>query len=215
MTTKVTQEKILNTAVLVFNEHGTANVTASHIAEKSGISKGHMHYHYKNKEELILAIVWIIVKEIEQSWYKGDKDYSPNHLVESFLRHMALNYKYRFFCRELPSLLRSSDLIKRRFIESRQKRVRAFEQYIENSVEAGIYRSTHGDQYLRDNVTATWVFADNWINYLEASGAKIDRNAIRKGYRIMKAMLKSGLTTEAYLSLPDPEELNIDFLEDQ
>jgi hypothetical protein len=111
--------------------------------------------------------------------------------------------------------LRSSNLIKRRFIESRQKRIKAFDQYIENSVEAGIYRSTHGNQYLRDNVTATWVFADNWINYVEASGTNIDKKAIREGYQIMKAMLKSGLTEEAFSSLPDPEDLNIDFFDEQ
>ena len=213
MSSKDTQEKILHAAVLLFNEHGTAGVTASQIAYSCGISKGHMHYHYKNKEELILAIVWKIVKEIEASWYKDDNDYSPGHLADSFLRHIALNYKYRFFYRELPSLLRSSELIKRRFIECRQRRVKAFGEYIEKSAEAGIYRSTQQNQYLIDNVTATWVFADNWLNYLEASGITIDRKAVSDGYRIMKAMLKPGLTDKAYESLPVPEVLNVSFLD--
>ena len=213
MSSKDTQEKILNAAVLLLNEHGTADVTASQIAARCGISKGHMHYHYKNKEEIILAIVWKIVREIEASWYKDDNDYSPSHLAASFLRHMALNYKYRFFYRELPSLIRSSELIKRRFIECRERRVRTFEEYIEKSAKAGIYHSTQQNQYLIDNVTATWVFADNWLNYLEASGVTIDREAIRRGYRIMKAMLKPGLTEEAYKRLPQPEQLTVDFLD--
>ena len=78
---------------------------------------------------------------------------------------------------------------------------------LESNGETPLLTITH-------NVTATWVFADNWINYLEASGEKIDVEGIRTGYRIMKVLLKQSLTDKAYLSIPDAENLPVPFLDE-
>ena len=215
MSSKNTQAKILKTALSLFNQNGTGKVSVSKIAEECGISKGHMNYHYKNKEEIILAIFYNLAKELDLNlnWYTDD-DFSVQHLSNSFMRNMEMNYKYRFFYRELPSLLRSNELIQRRFIETRSQRIKAFNLFVERSAKAGVYRSTQNNQDLKDNVTATWVFADNWINYLEASEEKVNAKGVRTGYRIMKVLLKPSLTDKAYLSLPDAENLPVPFLDD-
>ena len=49
MATRETQEKILGTALRLFNAHGTGKVSLGRIATACGISKGNLNYHYKRK----------------------------------------------------------------------------------------------------------------------------------------------------------------------
>ena len=47
-----TKEKIINTAVELFNNHGTKSITTNHIAKKIEISPGNLYYHFKNKLDI-------------------------------------------------------------------------------------------------------------------------------------------------------------------
>ncbi len=48
-----TKQKIVEAAVLLFNEKGVNNITLRDIAEQLGISTGNLAYHYKNKDFII------------------------------------------------------------------------------------------------------------------------------------------------------------------
>ncbi|MGL4648460.1 MAG: TetR/AcrR family transcriptional regulator, partial [Caldilineaceae bacterium] len=50
------KERIVDQALALFNEKGTALVSTNHIAEAAGISPGNLYYHFRNKEEIIRAI---------------------------------------------------------------------------------------------------------------------------------------------------------------
>ena len=59
-----TKQKILNTAVHLFNENGLANVRLQQIAGETGISVGNLAYHFRNKEAIVEAVVLRLRKEI-------------------------------------------------------------------------------------------------------------------------------------------------------
>jgi len=52
-----TKEKIVQTALCLFLENGFHNVAMSHIAKKVGISKPAIYHHFKNKDEMIDAVL--------------------------------------------------------------------------------------------------------------------------------------------------------------
>ncbi len=48
-----TKQRILDTALTLFNQIGTSNASTNHIALELEISPGNLYYHYPNKEQLI------------------------------------------------------------------------------------------------------------------------------------------------------------------
>jgi AcrR family transcriptional regulator len=58
-----TKERILNSAVELFNSRGFVNVTMRDIAAELDMSLGNLTYHFKKKEELMEAIHERIILE--------------------------------------------------------------------------------------------------------------------------------------------------------
>jgi AcrR family transcriptional regulator len=53
----VRRQEILDAALLLFNRSGIGPVSTNHIGEAVGISPGNLYYHFRNKEEIVLALL--------------------------------------------------------------------------------------------------------------------------------------------------------------
>lgn len=49
-----TMQKIVDSAVVLFNKDGFSGASISHISNHAGVSKGNLYYYFKNKDELYL-----------------------------------------------------------------------------------------------------------------------------------------------------------------
>lgn len=61
-----TKEKILRTALSLFNNEGESQVSSVDIASVMGISPGNLYYHYKGKDEIIVELFADFEDEIRQ-----------------------------------------------------------------------------------------------------------------------------------------------------
>jgi AcrR family transcriptional regulator len=190
MTSRETQTRVIDTALRLFNEFGTAAVSTNRIAEACGISKGNLHYHFKTKNEIIETIFRDIVDEMNAGWYQDHTQPTIRHMAEMFARQVLLIYDYRFFYREMPSLLRDSVSLMQRYRDNRQRRMTALEQFFVVLERSGAL-SFQGDNRLIESIVhSTWILSDNWLNSQEFLGRPLDHESVLAGYLLILDILK-------------------------
>jgi len=194
VSTKSTQAKIKNAAVAVFNELGSSNVSTNLIAERSGLSRGNLYYHYKSKKELIQAIYEDVVAEIDLGWYGDERDPTVSHMAEMFARQIDLIWRYRFLYREAASLTRDDAILAERMRETRDRRIGAIVEFFQQLVAEGYMRKPRSRKSLEYLVTMTWIFSENWLNFRELQSPDEDEDAAQQGYDLILEMLYPYLT---------------------
>lgn len=182
MATRDTQLRIIRTAIMLFNEHGTSAVSTNRIAEECGISKGNLHYHFRNKQEIIQCIFRQIVEEMNAGWYRDHLEPTLHHMAEMFARQLLLIYNYRFFYREMPNLLRSDPLLLRRYQENRRKRMKALQEFFIELDKHNILNLDGDRRLVNSLVHSTWIISDNWLNSIELMGQTACERSILEGY---------------------------------
>jgi AcrR family transcriptional regulator len=101
-----TRERILDATLALFNERGEAQVSTSQVAAEAGISAGNLHYHFRRKDELSIALLERFVREFDlllpPSGWRAD------HVEDAWLLlHLLLEtvWRYRFLFRDLSGLV--------------------------------------------------------------------------------------------------------------
>ena len=60
-----THEKILQAAFSVLSRQGYENTSTKDIAEEAGVAQGLIHYYFKSKQQLVLAVLAFVCKKVE------------------------------------------------------------------------------------------------------------------------------------------------------
>ncbi|HEV2271603.1 MAG TPA: TetR/AcrR family transcriptional regulator [Steroidobacteraceae bacterium] len=196
MATRVTQLRILQAALELFNAEGTAPVSASRIAERCGISKGNLQYHFPNKRDVILTIFQLAIGEMNAGWYRDHLEPTLEHMAAMFVRQLQLIVKYRFFYRELPDLLRQDPLLRRRYSENRERRLKVIEQFMQALAARALMRLPHDAGRLRSIVEVTWILSENWVNYIEYQDREMSATTILEGYAAILEVLRPYLCAD-------------------
>jgi AcrR family transcriptional regulator len=196
MATRVTQLRILHAALELFNAEGTAAVSASRIAERCGVSKGNLQYHFPNKRDVVFAIFQLAIGEMNAGWYRDHLEPTLEHMAAMFVRQLQLIVKYRFFYRELPDLLRQDPLLRRRYAENRERRLKVIEQFMHALADRGLLRPPQDARRMRSIVEVTWILSENWVNYTEFQDREMSAATILEGYAAILEVLRPYLCAD-------------------
>ncbi|HVW71275.1 MAG TPA: TetR/AcrR family transcriptional regulator [Steroidobacteraceae bacterium] len=182
MATRATQLRILQTALELFNEHGTAAVSATRVAERAGISKGNLQYHFPNKRDIICALFQQAIQEMDAGWYRDHLAPTLEHMAAMFVRQLQLILKYRFFYREMADLLRQDPQLRKRFADNRERRMRELEKFMLALQACGLMRLPPDRQRLRAIIDVTWIVNENWLNYMDYHDREVTVDSLLQGY---------------------------------
>jgi AcrR family transcriptional regulator len=185
MSSRETQLRIVATAVNLFNEHGTAAVSTNRIAETCRISKGNLHYHFRSKQEIVQHAFRQIVTVMNEEWNRDPLHPTLRHMAEMFARHALLAYRYRFFFREMPHLLRSDPLLLQRYRENRRRRELTLEQFFLALDKCAALHLSGDRRLIGSLLHSTWIIADNWLNSIEFMGREVTEESVIASYELI------------------------------
>jgi AcrR family transcriptional regulator len=208
MATRATQLRILQTALELFNEHGTAAVSATRVAERSGISKGNLQYHFRNKRDIICALFQQAIQEMDAGWYRDHLAPTLEHMAAMYVRQLQLILKYRFFYREMADLLRHDVQLRKRFADNRERRMRELEKFMRALQAHGLMNLPADPRRVRAIIDITWIVNENWLNYMDYHDREVTVAAMLEGYSEMLEVLRPYLcadplqiTQESYMTI--------------
>jgi AcrR family transcriptional regulator len=184
------RERILDAALKLFNESGTAAVSTNHITLELAISPGNLYYHFRNKEEIIRAL-------FEQQFaytdalYTLPQDRLPtlDDLQQLLRATFEMSWKYRFIYRELIALLRRDDVLQQRWAEVRARGFAGFRELIAQFVAGGVLRDPGDDAVVGRLAELCWLISEFWLASVEVSGETVDDTQIERGIALLRQVL--------------------------
>jgi AcrR family transcriptional regulator len=175
-----TRQRILDTALILFNERGESTVSTNHIADELEISPGNLYYHYRNKDDIIEQLfqrfeermdLALVVPEgraitLEDVWLQL-------HLVFECI------WDYRFLYRDLVNILSRNRSLRLRFARILKRGSINSHGIMKGLNESGAMRASAAEiEGLSTNIL---VLATFWLNYAGIRGEKDEQKAIQQG----------------------------------
>ena len=185
-----TRERILETALKLFNDFGEPNVTTTVIADEMEISPGNLYYHFHSKDEIVNALFAEFEREIEETLAAPARR-APNVEDMWLFLHLLFEaiWKYRFLYRDLDDLLSRNRLLEVHFKQILAHKVKTAAALCEGLVATGEMQASRGElQALATNMA---VIATYWLPFEYARDPR-RRDAVsglgRGVYQVMSMM---------------------------
>ncbi|MCK9365381.1 MAG: TetR/AcrR family transcriptional regulator [Syntrophales bacterium] len=202
-----TRDKIIETAIQLFNEQGTKGVTTNHIAATVGISPGNLYYHFRNKEDIIRAIFDQMDAYGLEQYQLILERFQPGTLEtmeQTFVMIQEYNWRYRFFKRELTSLIMNDPLLNDRFHRTHHAMLGVILQSNDYSVATGTLKPM-SEKEMALFTEEIWLVTLFWLNYLEVGGEEVNEETLRRGIDLLRNLIRPQLTTKAAAELAKRE----------
>jgi len=186
-----TRERILDSALTIFNEGGTAAASTNHIAAACGISPGNLYYHFRNKEEIIRALFERMFARWEQpAAIPDDRPLALTDIRGITRNAFTVLWDYRFVYRELIALLRRDEYLQRRWVEVRERGFNGFRELIEHFAAAGVLRYPADPDELIRLTELCWLISEFWPASVEVSGQQLDDTQLERGVTLLLQVLQ-------------------------
>lgn len=159
-----TRERILQTSLQLFNEHGEPQITTNYIADEMNISPGNLYYHFRNKDEII-SHLFLRFEEQMQAALEAPQSRALNMEDMWLYLHLVFEciWQYRFLYRDLSNILGRNKKLRLRFRRILERGVRTSITICQGLVEAGIMQAnTEEIEALAHNIS---VIATYWLNF--------------------------------------------------
>ena len=207
MTSQETRNRILDAALRLFNDRGTAVISTNHIATEAGISPGNLYYHYRNKEEITREILENMFAAWGGVWFKNVEHAPDVSDLKTLIRlNFQLLWEFRFFYRESTALMLRDPKLATRHAEMQRARLSQQENFYRHFVEAGVMKEPEDSSAISDLVSTTWILATKWLTFLEEGMQEVDEVRMQEGERLILRVFRHYLTDASAVELEMPKE---------
>jgi len=177
-------------AIRLFNEQGTAAVSTNHIAQALSMSPGNLYYHFRNKEEILRAILERMIARWEGLYaFPQESPPKPADVQQVVTENFWLVWEYRFFYRELSALVQRDPVLKSRYQQIRRERLAKLEELLQRFLRASSASSLETRTSFTNLARLCWLISDYWLPFLEIDGELVLSEVIEQGVALYMQVL--------------------------
>ena len=190
-----TKDKIIATAIKLFNQYGTKAISTNHIAKEMAISPGNLYYHYRSKNDIIRSISNEFSSELEsvfQIQLDTISDFS-NNLTSLFNRFFKIQRSYQFLFLEGVHLTKQDPILLDNYTKLRGLIKQGYHELLSNLVNIKLMKK-QSLQIIDDLLDAQWIIMWYWINHTVLDKKTYDDIQIKKGIKLSFSIIKPQLT---------------------
>lgn len=187
-----TRDRIIHSAIELFNDQGERNITTNHIAAHLGISPGNLYYHFRNKEDIIHSIFDQYARHLSESFTPArSTEIRLDDLMGYLDAIFYLMWQFRFFYANLPDILSRDELLQQKYLKAQEQLRAAVEALLRSLREGGIIAVSDAD--LPDLGQTIKMVVTCWIPFQIAQAPHT---------RITKPLLYQGVMRVLFLLRP-------------
>jgi AcrR family transcriptional regulator len=162
---KNTREKILKASLHLFNEKGMVNVSLRQIAQELKISQGNLNYHFKLKEDIVKALYFQLVSEMDSQMNTMEAAANGlESLYKSSLQTMEIMYDYKFILIDFIHLMNENIEIKSHYGGLMKIRNEQFQMIFQLLITLDILRPPEFENEYQRLYQRMNIIGDSWIN---------------------------------------------------
>ena len=166
-----TREKIIHSGIALFNRDGFGKVSLQAIADKASISQGNLTYHFRTKQDLMLAIlthITAIKKVNNERMLQLVADFDIMDIMKAYLQILQ---DFRFFYRDIYEI----STIAPEALDLYKQQIDQFMTFSQNSLYMAIgkgliHPEPHPGHYAYF-AKNSWAVMHSWVTQREILGS--------------------------------------------
>lgn len=191
------REQLLDSALDLFNTHGSADVTTNQIAEAAGRSPGNLYYHFRDREALVRCLFERLVARWAEVYALPEGRAPTLADLEAMLSgNFEALWEFRFIYRDLSTLLGRDPAFREAYAAARKAGFANFRSLLSHYVQAGILVAPANDDDAEQLANLLWLIGDYWLPFLEAGDGQVTKARIHDGIALFRRVLKPYIRTE-------------------
>ncbi|MCI5045636.1 MAG: TetR/AcrR family transcriptional regulator [Aquisalinus sp.] len=190
-----TRGKILQASLIRFNESGFDRVSTAQLAEAAQVLDGTLWYHFKAKQDLVVAHLDALEARLETHLAAEIID-NPNGMAKHFFGMFDILWEFRYLLRDPLQALQEDEMLARLQLTYRSIESRAEERLLRVE-RLGLIDLSDTD--VKALVTSCFIVGRHWLDYVrirEAGQIDLDHSR-RQGMIQLLTLIRPYFTEKA------------------
>ena len=214
-----TKDKIIASAVKLFNEKGYSDISLQDIANDLGISRGNLAYHFNDKAILLEQVVSQVWERMAEQTRKRRNFPSFQNVHNEVELYHTLHLEYNFIFGDLRVL--KHPVLRQQFKASSLQSIKDNEEAIAYGVQIGSMKSEPFPGIYYNLALIIWMLSIFWIPQQTIREEKTEEDPTKAVWTLMLPYLtekgirsfKKVFGADYFESLGEPFKVSLDHLE--
>lgn len=204
-----TKQRILDTALKLFNSVGLAKVTLRTIASEMNISQGNLNYHFKKREDIIETLYFNLVKNLDAVFVlKKETKNVFEILFDVSEKVMSAFYDYRFIFLDFVQIMRENETIKNHYMQLVKQREAQVMQLFQMLITEEYLRKPILENEYENLYKRTQIMTDFWISSVVVSSKNVSRSSLSNYSKLINQNIFPYLTEKGRVCYYSASNLN-------